>query len=319
MSKKVFIDGKSGTTGLRIYQRLEQRENIELITLGEEQRRDVNARKQALNQADVAFLCLPDEAAVQSVSLVENPDTVIIDTSTAHRTNPGWAYAFSQLSAEHYSRIKTAKRIAVPGCHASGFIALVYPLVQQELLDRNSLLSCTSITGYSGGGKPMIADYEANGHGSSYSSPKLYGLTQQHKHLKEMQTTTGLSQPPVFCPVVAPFYSGMLVTVGLFTSQLKPGTTKKDVADVYAASYQGPVVRYVNAMDEAGFVSSNGLCGLDCMEITVLGNGERLVLAARYDNLGKGASGAAIEAMNIVLETEETTGLIIDRIKEAAL
>jgi N-acetyl-gamma-glutamyl-phosphate reductase len=220
-------------------------------------------------------------------------------------------YAFPELSPNGAQAVAQAKRIAVPGCHASGFIALIAPLVQAKLLSAQALLTCHSVTGYSGGGKAMIEAYTAPNAPAAYDAPRLYGLSQQHKHLREMQAYSGLEQPPVFCPVVAPFYSGMLVTVGLFAAQLAPGAHRFDVIQAYCAAYQGDVVRYVPTMDEDGFIAANALSGSDRMEITVLGNDERLVLAARYDNLGKGASGAAVQAMNLVLGAPPTTGLVL--------
>lgn len=307
--KKVFIDGKAGTTGLRIFDRLSAREDIELIVLSEEDRKDPVCRKNAINSADVAFLCLPDDAARESVSFVENPETVIIDTSTAHRTNPDWAYGFPELSAAHEAKLLSAKRIAVPGCHASGFIALVYPLVEAGFIAKDTLLNCFSITGYSGGGKNMIASYEDENRDKLLDAPRQYGLTQQHKHLKEMVAVTGIDSAPVFCPVVSSFYSGMEVTVPLFCSQLLNGKTKADIEALYKEKYANSFVRYEENTDESGFISSNALSFKDNMQISVHGNDERILLVARYDNLGKGASGAAIECMNIAIGADRTAGL----------
>ena len=307
--KKIFIDGKAGTTGLRIYDRLEGRADIELITLSEEERKDTEARRRALNAADVAFLCLPDPAAIEAVSLVENPNTVIIDTSTAHRTLEGWTYGFPELSESRESAVKNAKRIAVPGCHAGGFIALIYPLIEAGILSPDALVTCHSITGYSGGGKKMIADYDAEDRPETLGAPRQYGITQQHKHLKEMKAITGLSNSPVFCPIVSDFYSGMEVTVPLFASQLQAGKTVEDVKAAYRAKYNGPVVQYVDQADEGGFLEAGKLSGKDCMEITVCGNDDRILLVALYDNLGKGASGAALECLNLVLGQEKDFGL----------
>ncbi len=306
---KVFIDGGAGTTGLRIVERLSDREDLTLLTLSEEKRKLPEERKKAIDQADIVFLCLPDEAARQAVSLCENPDTVILDTSTAHRTDPAWAYGFPELSPAHEEKIKTAKRIAVPGCHASGFIALVYPLVKAGLLPREALLSCFSLTGYSGGGKKMIAEYEAASRDGLLGAPRQYGLAQNHKHLPEMTAITGLTSAPAFCPVVADFYSGMEVTVPLFADQI--GGTTEDIRNLYRRHYTGPMVRYAEEPFENGFAAANKLAGRDDMEIAVAGGEERLLLIARYDNLGKGASGAAIECMNLALGTDPTTGLAI--------
>ena len=311
MAKKIFIDGKAGTTGLRIFERLENFKGVEIITLSEEKRKDLAARKEALNSADVAFLCLPDDAARESVSLIENDNTVVIDTSTAHRTDETFAYGFPELSENHREKLKNSKRIAVPGCHASGFIALVYPLVESGILNKNENLSCFSLTGYSGGGKKMIAEYEDAERDMLLDAPRQYGLTQQHKHLKEMKAITGIENAPVFCPVVAPFYSGMEVTVPVFKSMLKEGTTLQDIKNIYKSKYNGPIVNFKENNDEAGFISANAYSDLDTMEISVFGNDDRIILTARYDNLGKGASGAAIECLNIVLGQDETTGLAV--------
>ena len=309
--KKIFIDGKAGTTGLRIYERLALRFDIELITLSEESRKDPIKRKEALNQADIAFLCLPDDAARDAVAMVENPDTVIIDTSTVHRTEPGWTYGFPELSSALCKALCKAKRIAVPGCHAGGFIALVYPLIESGILPPEAMLTCHSLTGYSGGGKKMIADYEEENRDILLGAPRQYGLTQQHKHLKEMKKITGLENFPVFCPIVSDFYSGMEVTVPLFAQQLEKGKTVEDIKAVYKAKYNTPIVKYVENSDEGGFLSGGKLTGKDCMEISVHGNEERITLVARYDNLGKGASGAALECMNIVMGADPTLGLDI--------
>lgn len=304
---KIFIDGSAGTTGLRIYERLESRKDIELIRLSEELRKDINARKSAINSADIAFLCLPDSAAVEAVSLAENDNTVIIDTSTAHRTNPEWAYGFPELSKDMEQKIADSKRIAVPGCHASGFISLVFPLIKAGILDKNTLLTCFSVTGYSGGGKKMIAEYESTDRDPLLSAPRQYGIAQKHKHLPEMTAVCGLDNAPLFSPIVADFYSGMEVTVPLFKSQING--TVDDIKRVYKEKYNGPVVRYKEEFDEGGFVSANSLTGKDSMEISVSGNEDRILLISRYDNLGKGASGAAVECMNIVMGVDKTTGL----------
>ena len=308
--KKIFIDGKSGTTGLRIYERLSERKDTELIILSDTERRDLSARKEAINKSDVTFLCLPDEAARESVSLVENPNTVVIDTSTAHRTEKGWVYGFPELNEEFEKQAKELKRIAVPGCHASGFIALCYPLIKNGLLNKEVLLTCTSVTGYSGGGKKMIADYESVERDNLLNFPRQYGLTQNHKHLKEMVYVTGLTNKPAFSPIVAPFYSGMEVTVPIFKEYLKCGITNKDIVNLYNNTYKSGIVYCENA-DENGFVSSGILSGKDSMIVSVFGNEERMILCARYDNLGKGASGAAIQCLNYILDVPEQTGLVL--------
>ena len=305
--KKVFIDGSAGTTGLRIANRLAMRDDVELLTLSEENRKDMSARKAMLNSADIVFLCLPDDAAREAVAMVENPMVTVIDASTAHRTLPDWAYGFPELSLSHEQKIVSSKRIAVPGCHASGMIALVYPLVEAGLLEKNALLTCHSITGYSGGGKKMIAEYEDAERNELLGAPRQYAIGQQHKHLKEMQALTGLENAPIFCPIVSDFYSGMTVTVPLFGSMLNGSMA--DVKRVNAEKYTGPMVRYEESVDEGGFISGLAMSGKDSMKITMAGNDDRILLIAAYDNLGKGASGAAIECMNIVLGMDKTKGL----------
>lgn len=309
--KKVFIDGSAGTTGLRIRDRLAQRGDIKLIELPEEKRKDTQARRKALNSADISFLCLPDAAAIEAAELVENENTVILDTSTAHRTAPGWAYGFPELSAEFEAKIISSKRIAVPGCHASGFIALVYPLIEAGLLGKDALLSCTSLTGYSGGGKKMISEYEGYEKGAPLFAPRQYGTSQQHKHLKEMKAVCGIDEFPIFCPIVDDYYSGMEVTVPIFARQLKSGGIE-DIKAVYAEKYNGPVVTCGDESQD-GFLSASALSGTDGMKICVYGNEERILLTAIYDNLGKGASGAALECMNLVLGKEKNYGLSIKR------
>lgn len=311
MKKKIFIDGRAGTTGLRIYERLEERQDIELIVLSEEERKDNSARKRALNESDVAFLCLPDDAARESVSMIENDKTVVIDTSTAHRTLEGWVYGFPELSGKIADELPTAKRIAVPGCHASGFIALIFPLIEKGIISPDALLTCHSITGYSGGGKKMIGEYEGEGRSHLLDAPRQYALGQTHKHLKEMKAKTGISHEPIFCPIVSDFYSGMTVTVPIFKGQLCEGYTADDIRKTYAEKYVGDIVEYVEAADDGGFISGAKLQGFDSMKITVAGNDERILLIAMYDNLGKGASGAAVECLNFVLGTDIHTGLEI--------
>jgi len=307
---KVFIDGSAGTTGLRIAERLQARPDLEILHLPDERRKDPEARRDCLNQADVAFLCLPDAAAVEAVSLVENPDTAIIDTSTAHRTAPGWVYGLPELAGQR-ERIRQARRIANPGCHASGFVALVAPLTAAGLLPRDAFLSCFSLTGYSGGGKKMIEAYRAPERSALLSAPRQYGLSQAHKHLPEMRAMCGLETSPAFCPIVADFYSGMEVTVPLSADMLAGSVD--DVRDVLRASYGGPVVYFGDDADESGFLSAAAFAGRDDMEITVFGNAERILLTARFDNLGKGASGAAIQNMNILMGVDETTGLCLGK------
>ncbi len=308
--KKVFIDGSAGTTGLRILERLSQRNDIELIRLSEELRKDNSARKQALNESDIAFLCLPDAAAIEAVSMIENENTVVLDTSTAHRTKEGWAYGFPELSKEHYEKVAASKRIAVPGCHASGFIALTYPLVEKGIISKDILLSCHSITGYSGGGKKMIAEYESSEREILFDAPRQYALGQTHKHLPEMTAITGIKNAPIFCPIVSDFYSGMAVTVPLFKSQLEKGFDINDIKEAYKNKYNTDIVSYSESIDEDGLIAANALSLKDSMQVTVCGNEDRILLIARYDNLGKGASGAALECMNISMG--EKPSLMLD-------
>lgn len=306
---KVFIDGSAGTTGLRIRERLSARKDIELITLEESLRKDVSARSEALNSADVAFLCLPDDAARESAMLVKNPQTVVIDTSTAHRTNDDWTYGFAELRGMR-ERIAQSKRIANPGCHASGFIALVAPLVECGLLSKDALLTSYSLTGYSGGGKKMIADYESAERSPLLKGPRQYALTQQHKHLREMVSICDLDCSPAFCPIVGDFYSGMEVTIPLFADDLDGNIN--DIKNIYKHLYNTSIIHY-DEEEEGGFMSATYLEGCDDMQISVKGNDERILLIARFDNLGKGASGSAIQNMNILMGIDETTGLKLSK------
>ena len=307
----VFIDGAAGTTGLRIRERLAGRRDITLIELDEERRKDPSARRDALNRADAAILCLPDAAAVEAVSLLDpgNRHTAVIDTSTAHRTAEGWVYGFPELAGQR-ERIRSSKRVANPGCHASGFIALTAPLTAAGILPKDAALSAYSLTGYSGGGKKMIAEYEAPDASPLLKAPRMYGLTQAHKHLPEMTAVTGLTVPPVFCPVVAPYYAGMEVTVPLFADRIDG--TAEDIRSVYRDYYGGNgAVRFAESPDEAGFLSAGAYAGRDDMEIAVFGNEERILLCARFDNLGKGASGAAVQNLNLILGADEFEGLVL--------
>lgn len=303
----IFIDGSAGTTGLRIYDRLSVRDDISLIKLPEELRKDDAARADAINSADIVFLCLPDDAARQAATFVKNDKTAIIDTSTAHRTHDDWVYGFPELTGKRETIINS-KRIANPGCHASGFIALVKPLVEAGALSAQTALSCFSLTGYSGGGKKMIADYEDPNKSALLKAPRQYGLAQQHKHLKEMQVISGIDMAPAFCPIVADFYSGMEVTVTLFKQDIKANVD--DIKEIYKNYYIGKLVHFDDAADEGGFLSAAALSGKDDMQLSVFGNKDRIILTARYDNLGKGASGAAIQNMNILMGVDETIGLV---------
>ncbi len=307
--KRVFIDGSAGTTGLRIRERLEAREDISLITLPEDLRKDPAARKEALNSCDAAFLCLPDGAAIEAVEMVENPAVTLLDTSTAHRTDPRFAYGFPELSKAHWDNVVSSNRIAVPGCHAGGFIALVYPLIEAGILKKDEKITVFSLTGYSGGGKKMIAEYQDSGRNPLLSAPRQYGLGQTHKHLKEMAAVTGLESFPLFSPIVGDFYSGMEVTVPLFASQLKGNV--ENIKEIYREKYNTDLVSLAEGGDEEGFLSALKCSGKDNMEISVFGNEERILLTARYDNLGKGASGAAIECMNLRFGLPATQGLLV--------
>lgn len=302
--KKVFIDGSAGTTGLRIAERLASREDINLLQISEERRKDPKYRADAINSSDISFFCLPDNAAREAIELVQNPDTVIIDTSSAHRVSEGWVYGFPELPGQR-EKIKTAKRISNPGCHASGFIALLSPLVKAGVVDPSEKLSCFSLSGYSGGGKKRIAEYQSDERSELFAAPRLYALSQNHKHLPEMQKYTGLNYAPAFCPIVCPFYSGMEVVVSLFNADIDA------IRSVYSSSYNSGIIKFVENADENGFMSACAFTGKDVMQITVCGNEDRLQLIARFDNLGKGASGAAIQNMNISLGIAENTGLVI--------
>lgn len=308
--KQVFIDGSAGTTGLRIKERLKARTDVALIELKDEDRKNEALRKEAMNDADAVFLCLPDDAARQAVQMVENENTIVLDASTAHRTLPGWVYGLPQLSGAQKKAIQTAKRIAVPGCHACGFIVLTAPLVKAGVVDAQTVLSCTSLTGYSGGGKSMIAEYESQQRSPLLSAPRMYGLTQQHKHLKEMCAVTGLSHAPVFLPIVGDFYSGMQVTVPLPESQCK--ASRAQIEEIYRSAYDDAVIRWDEHMEQDGFLSALTLSGRDDMRVGLMGTDERLIAVAQYDNLGKGASGAAIECMNLALGLSDYEGLILE-------
>lgn len=310
---KVFIDGNQGTTGLRLFDRLKTRKDIELLHIDNEKRKDTDERKRLINSSDISFLCLPDEAARESVSLCENRDTVIIDTSTAHRTNPDWAYGFAELSDSHRKALATSKRIAVPGCHASGFISIVYPLIASGIMPKSSPVVSHSLTGYSGGGNKMIDQYENNKTDDLYA-PRQYGLTQTHKHLKEMKAITGLENTPAFTPIVDDYYSGMSTTVTLFTSMLN-STSVEQVRNMFADFYRDSalisVLPLYGGEPATGFVSANEMSGLDSMKILVSGNEERIFITSIFDNLGKGASGAAVQCMNIAMGIDETQSLKI--------
>ncbi len=314
---KIFIDGGEGTTGLKIHQRFEGRTNLELLHIDEEKRKDPQERKRLINQSDITFLCLPDSAARQAVTLVEkdNTRTRIIDASTAHRTDPDWIYGFPELSAEQRERIKQASRVAVPGCYASGFIACVYPLVQAGILPKDYPLTCHGISGYSGAGKKMIAVMEGKDKPKECCCGRQYALEQNHKHLPEMQKICGLTYRPMFNPIVDDYYSGMVVSVPLHTRCLSKAQTVKEIHQVMKEHYEGQTFVKVAASGgtdilKDGFLPANTLSGTNRMEIFVCGNDEQVLLAARFDNLGKGASGAAVQCMNLMIGLDETEGLI---------
>lgn len=315
MKTKIFIDGSEGTTGLRIYERFEGRDDIELLRISSDLRKDVNERKRLINESDITFLCLPDAAARESVSLVENENVRIIDTSTAHRTEGGWAYGFPELSKEHRDAIKNGKRIAVPGCHATGFMSIVYPLVAGGLLPKDYPVAAFSLTGYSGGGKKMIAEYEDEGRNKDTFAPREYALTQQHKHLKEMKAITGLAREPLFSPIVADYYSGMVVSVPVYTEFLTKCKNPEEMTEYFANYYRGQkfvkVIENGNEDLYGGMLAGNTLSGWDGLKIYITGNDERMMLSAQFDNLGKGASGAAVQCLNIVLGCEEDKGLVL--------
>lgn len=310
MKTKVYIDGQSGTTGLQIYDRIGQREDLELLRIPEELRHDPDERKKYLNSADIVFLCLPDEGARESVSFIENPNVRVIDASMAHRTNPDWTYGYPELSKAQREAIRTSKRVANPGCHATGFISTTAPLVAMGVIPKDYPMSCYSLTGYSGGGKKMIAEYEAEGRSELLDAPGIYGLNLHHKHLPEMQTVTGLAYPPVFMPVVDDYYKGMATTI-MLQNRLLPGQPSAEeicakLADYYRDEHFVSVVPFG---ENASKLYANKLAGTNRLEIVVCGHEEQTTVTALFDNLGKGASGAAVQNMNIMLGLPEETGL----------
>ena len=310
MKTKVYIDGQSGTTGLQIYDRIGQREDLELLRIPEELRHDPDERKKYLNSADIVFLCLPDEGAREAVSFIDNPNVRVIDASTAHRTNPDWTYGYPELSKAQREAIRTSKRVANPGCHATGFISTTAPLVAMGVLPKDYPMSCYSLTGYSGGGKKMIAEYEADGRSELLDAPGIYGLNLQHKHLPEMQTVTGLAYPPVFMPVVDGYYKGMATTI-MLQNRLLPGQPSAEeictkLADYYRDEHFVSVVPFG---ENDSKLYANKLAGTNRLEIVVCGHEEQTTVTAVFDNLGKGASGAAVQNMNIMLGLPEETGL----------
>ncbi len=304
---KVFIDGRAGTTGLQIEGRMGLREDVELIALPEALKKDPGARKDAINGADFVFLCLPDAAAVEAAGMLENSHTRIIDASTAHRTDPKWAYGFPELSEAHRKAIETAQLVANPGCHATGFISLVYPLVQLGLIPADLPLTAHSLTGYTGGGKKLIEQYESLERDVEYDSPRHYGLTLSHKHIPEMMQVCGLTRKPIFCPIVCDFPQGMLVTVPLFLPELN--LSLEQLQSAYTDFYAGQENIRVLPAPESGFLGSNNVVGTNRLNIFVSGNETQAIVSAQFDNLGKGASGAAVQNLNIMMGLDENTGL----------
>ena len=313
MKTKVFIDGSEGTTGLRIHERFSKRDDIEILAISPELRKDPEERRRLINASDITFLCLPDAAAIEAVEMCDNPDTVILDTSTAHRTSEGWAYGFPELSKEHREAVKTGKRIAVPGCYASGFIGLAYPLVKGDILPQDYPLSIFAVSGYSGGGKKLIAQYEEEGRDAKFDSARMYAWGQTHKHLKEMKAITGIDRLPLFSPLTTNYHSGMLVQVPLFADllakKMKPEEVRDYLADYYKDEKFIKVMPFGFDVEQGGAIFSDACAGWDGMEIIVTGNEDRMVVASRFDNLGKGASGAAVECMNIVMGCDPAKGL----------
>lgn len=314
MAVKVFIDGKEGTTGLKIFERFASRNDLEILEISEEKRKDPVEKAKMINASDYTFLCLPDAAAVESAALCTNPNTVIIDASTAHRTNPAWAYGFPELDKSFREKIATSKRIANPGCYASGSIAILYPLVKSGILPKDYPVVIHAVSGYSGAGKKAIAQYEAEERNPELDSPRLYALTQQHKHLPEIKIISGLDFEPVFNPYVCDYFQGMTVTVGLHSRLLSKKVTAKDVWEMFLKHYEGSrFVKVAGFMGEGTlpeqFIPANTLANTNDMQIFVYGNDDRIMVTTRFDNLGKGASGAAVQCFNISLGIDEGTGL----------
>lgn len=322
MAYKIFIDGKEGTTGLKIYERFAKRTDIEIMQIPEDKRKDVDERRNYINESDYTFLCLPDAAAIESANLCTNARTHILDSSTAHRTTPGWAYGFPELAPSFRKEIASSNRVAVPGCYASGFNSICYPLTTAGILPRDYPVVCHAVSGYSGAGKKAIAQYEDNARSSlarenvidPLKSPRLYALTQTHKHLPEMQKISGLDFTPIFDPYVCDYFSGMAVTIPLYTRLLSKKLTAHDVWEMFASHYEGShFVKVVGFMGEGTlaepFIPGNTLSGTNEMHLFVCGNDDRIMITSQFDNLGKGASGAAVQCMNIMMGIDETTGL----------
>lgn len=308
--KKIFIDGSQGTTGLKIYKRFENRNDIELLHIDDDKRKDPTEVAKVINSSDITFLCLPDVASIEAVSLVENDNVKIIDTSTAHRTNNDWAYGFPELDKSFRDKIKTSKRIAVPGCYASGFNSIVYPLVASGVLPKDYPVTCYAMSGYTGAGKNGIAQYEDKDRDIELDSPRQYALTQEHKHLKEMKAISGLDRVPFFAPHICDYPQGMVVSIPLFTDMLTKKMSPADIQNIFAEHYNGEQFVKVRELGyTSSMIGSNNFANRDDMEIEINGNDDRIVITSRFDNLGKGASGAAIQCLNIALGIDETTGL----------
>lgn len=315
MSVKVYIDGQEGTTGLKILERFEGRNDIELLRISEDKRKDSAERARLINMSDYTFLCLPDDAAREAVSFVDNDKVRIIDASTAHRTNPDWAYGFPELSAQHREKIRTSNRVAVPGCYASGFASIVYPLVKNNVIPDDFPVFAYATSGYSGAGKKAIAIYEGSEKPEEFNSPRQYALSQQHKHLPEMKAVSGLKFTPMFNPMVCDYFSGMVVSVPIQTRMLGSSVTAESIHDMYAKHYDGAkmveVMPLMSADEQKSFfLASNTLSGQNKIQVFVFGNDEQILLCSRLDNLGKGASGAAVQCLNIMMGIDETTGLV---------
>ncbi len=315
MSVKVYIDGQEGTTGLKILERFEGRNDIELLRISEDKRKDSAERARLINMSDYTFLCLPDDAAREAVSFVDNDKVRIIDASTAHRTNPDWAYGFPELSTQHREKIRTSNRVAVPGCYASGFASIVYPMVKNNVIPDDFPVFAYATSGYSGAGKKAIAIYEGNEKPEEFNSPRQYALSQQHKHLPEMKAVSGLKFTPMFNPMVCDYFSGMVVSVPIQTRMLDSSVTAESIHDMYAKHYDGAkmveVMPLMSADEQKSFfLASNTLSGQNKIQVFVFGNDEQILLCSRLDNLGKGASGAAVQCLNIMMGIDETTGLV---------
>ena len=308
--KKVFIDGSQGTTGLKIYKRFEYRNDIQILHIDEDKRKDAKERARMINSSDITFLCLPDAASIEAVSLVENENVTIIDTSTAHRTNENWAYGFPELNKSFREKIKASRRIAVPGCYASGFNSLVYPLVSNGVISADYPITCYAMSGYTGAGKKGIEQYENPERDEELSSPRQYALTQEHKHLKEMKAISKLERVPFFAPHICDYPQGMVVSIPLFTDMMNKKISKKDLQEIFAEHYSGePFIKVRELGYSESMIGSNNFANRDDMEIEINGNDDRILITSRFDNLGKGASGAAIQCMNIALGLDEKTGL----------